>query len=621
MFLLLYKVVGLVHGLSVKVILIGIVSMLMMALFVPMMASGTGDSVEKPQWTEGKKWAIGDKRDLGEMYEPFADDILYNLQGYETDNYNNVTIENIDFDGYISMYVLFVVTNISGNTVTLDVTTLMNISMAGSFSASADAPVAGSYVNYYEYGYYIPHNNTHAALDSAPTERVALAGEVKGSLASIGVSQLTLDKDTLAILSANMDVKMYWDFMLNASNLIKTDYYNPPMGYFDWNTYQLYHDAVWNDSTYQTDYSNPWDFNPVTGLLSPEIDQLVNVTYEDLDLTTHGYANVTSEWIWDAPLDIMDYPYNEGESWDLGMSGGNVSGTVEGMAYGNYSDDEAMDHFIEQYEDMGVTGFPVNLAKIWSPDDEQTLSNGTIAKQEFDGDNITLICPRTQQLQDPVHGSIGTDVLSIYYAGDGSTSQGCLYYWPEGGEFVGADFVIPVTGQYDNPSDAMRFYGLAMNLRSVPWEKGQVMLGTIQSEIEKGYPAGWQFEVVEVDEDGVQEEIAQGDTVSVVVDGNSYEMTVDSASPDTATVSIGNESMTLSTGDKKNVDLDGDGENDIQMEMVEGKNGSATLLLTPTSQSTSDTGTDYLMLGVGVAAGAVIAALAVFLVMRKKKPT
>lgn len=614
-----------VHGRLSKIVIFGVVSVLMMAIFVPMMASGAGDSVEKPQWTEGKKWAIGDKRDLGEMYEPFADDILFNLQGYETDYYDNVTIENIDFDGYVSIYVLFEVTDVSGTTVTLDVTTLMNISMVGGFSASADAPVTGSYVDSYVYDYWLPHNNTHVAFSSVPTERTDFAGNVKGSLATLGVSSLTLDQETLAILSATTDVKMYWDFDLNTSDFVKTEIYYPPTGYFDYNSQKVYHDyaEVWNETSYWYDYvySNPWDYNAVTGLYSPEIDPLINVSYEDMSLTTHGYVNATGEYQWDDPLDLMQYPYQDGESWDVEMSGGNISGTLEGRAWGDYSDEEAMNHFLDQYKDNGVTGFPIDLANIWSPDDEQTLSNGTIAKQEFDGDNITLICPRTQQLQDPVHGSIETDVLSIYYAGDGSNSQGCLYYWPEGGEFVGADFVIPVTGQYDDPSDSMRLYGLAMNLRSVPWEKGHGMLGTIQSEIEKGYPAGWQFEVVEVDDDGVQEEIAQGDTVSVVVDGNSYEMTVDSASPDTATVSIGNESMTLSTGDKKNVDLDGDGENDIQVEMVEGNNGSATLLLTPTSQSTSDTGTDYLMLGVGIAAGAVIAALAVFLVMRKKKPT
>jgi hypothetical protein len=148
------------------------------------------------------------------------------------------------------------------------------------------------------------------------------------------------------------------------------------------------------------------------------------------------------------------------------------------------------------------------------------------------------------------------------------------------------------------------------------------MIGAINLEIEKGSPGSWQFEVIEIDEGGIQKSLPQGETFYCTVEGKAYEITVDSASPDSATISLGEESIILSPGDKKNVDLDGDGENEMGVEMVEGENGSATLLMSATSSSsTSDSGTDYLMLLAGVAVGAVIAALAVFMVMRKKKAT
>ncbi len=113
-----------------------LVSLLLMAMFVPMGAEG---EASKPDWKEGDSWAMGYEKEIQDLFSPAFEQLENQTQTSQVEELN------YEVNGKIGFYQVYEVTEASENGYTLDIEAGGGIDVSGNFEAKGEMPKEGSY--------------------------------------------------------------------------------------------------------------------------------------------------------------------------------------------------------------------------------------------------------------------------------------------------------------------------------------------------------------------------------------------------------------------------------------------------------------------------------------------
>ena len=376
--------------------LVGLFTVALLATMFSAVIAGHASAT--PSWSTGDKWALVGEKNVGQVYDSLEDYIFSGLNS--SSEANNITIKQSSFYGKIMMGAIFEVTGSDATTISVKISVACNITISARLTINGDFPVAGTY---YAYHYYPPGPATYPYLDEAPTTNRDMDQNAKMVAAIHGTIDVVLNKTNMGIRSYNANVDSY----------VK--------GYYALTNYPMM--EYWYSS------------GPTK----------VNVTYEsftasvDVSATTGMQLTASPEVL--AITDTMAVG-------DIMFTTSNItaSETLSGsIVFAGLPNDITEQYFTSEMARTGITGFPINLAKIYNPDYAQSggmpINNGTIASSSG---HISLQSAylRDRTINDPVSGSI--NVKEFAFRDYSAFNYTTFLYNPTNGHVVGTESTIPM---------------------------------------------------------------------------------------------------------------------------------------------------------------------------------
>jgi hypothetical protein len=364
---------------GIKTLIVGLLTFSLIATML--IATLPGSVSASPTWQVGDKWALAGEKDIGQIWDALG---LLNESHLYSGPPGNATVTSQTFHGKITLYALFEVTAVNTTDVTIQIKIAANLTIAAKAVINGNVPVPGTY-NY---------------SDMTPTvyenRDVSVIGQlVAGSSGTI----------TVVMAADNMAIKSY---QASVNNYLK--------GFLAVNNYPTY---VYNDAdteyvlSYQN-FNSSVEVNLLTGMhvsVSPSI-QVISDT-----------MNVGDVWIADATVNATET-----------LSGSANMGGIPTSLSGNY--------FNTQMALYGITGFPIDLAKIYNPYPYGIpINNGTIAStsQAMESQVAYL---RNTNVDDAVTGSVSAREYGLQSGG--STNVFTFLINPANGHTLGSTSTIPM---------------------------------------------------------------------------------------------------------------------------------------------------------------------------------
>jgi hypothetical protein len=368
-------------GLFKRAIVAAIAIMVMSSSFVVLMTAPSAEAVVATGLNEGDKWALVGERDLTLDYSSIND--LFDI-GYDESWIRNATMDDAYFHGQTASVMVFEVVDVTADQYVIKVTAAQNLSLSAKFMLNADLVVPGNYIIDWTDGL---SENPEGLLNitEADTAPALLGGEGNVAMAANETFLLTVNKLNMTIASMEYEMSYYARAHIVVNNFPNSTAPN-------------------TNVTYNYDYIN----------LTEYISCVSDVA---LDLNITGNATF-------APyLQILADSPEEGSDWGV-ETYVNATFNYNGMFDATGLPEElTSEMFTEDAADWGVTGFPIDLAKIYNPDNttEPQFNNGTLEITnetmwpDFENfGNATII--------DPILGSI---LVSNIGPSEGLTIQYC----------------------------------------------------------------------------------------------------------------------------------------------------------------------------------------------------
>jgi len=397
------------------------------AIFVSVFAS-TNAEASFATFDKGDKFALKGENDLNIGYYSVNQIIKF---GNEDSWLRDGTVDNASMRAYMSSVMLFEVIDVTDSEYIFKIVAAQNISLDIGLIVTGEIVDPGVYISDWNEGYSSnPEGLTNISEADTTTGTVGIEGQLVAGANETCI--VHVQRSDMAIESAEIVASAYARGHLNA--------YNIPNHTTNWNfTNDI---EVLNITNYDSFNSNiTLDLN-LTGDIAfePYITAIRDSPEEGTTWEVDTYVNGTFNW-----TGLLD-----------------MTGLPETLT---------SEIFDEEAADMGITGFPIDLAKIYTPSEASPrLDNGSLAISAEDaffsfsnlGDDL---------VNDPVYGNI-----TIYRLGfDNATQENYLeaWYYPAEGVLVGIELNYPLGNL------AM----ISLDMKSVPAEEAEETISDISEQV------------------------------------------------------------------------------------------------------------------------------------------
>jgi len=399
-----------------------VATMVISCSFAVLLVTPTADAA-MAELNTGDKWALAGEKDLTLDFESI--NALFSIGNWEEDWYRNATITEAYLHGATASAAVFEVIDVTADQYVIKVTGTQNLSLALAFMMSGDLVEEGEYITDWDYMSTNPLGLKN--ISEAETFNALFGAEGNLAMAMSETIVLTVNKVNMTISEMDVNAKLY-----ARAHIVLNNYPN--------------------DTTPIDNYTNDYTSINITEYISCISDISL-----DLDLT--------GEMTFEPYLQVLADSVAEGDSWDSEcfMNGTlNWTGTLNAIGLPEELTDML---FGDEAAEWGVTGFPIDLAKIYNPGssgpqiDNGTLEfNETISPEYYNYENKTIT--------DPVYGSIFVNVF-------GYDDFLTWTYCPSNGAIVAMSIMREV-----GPVN------IKLDMTSVPIAEAEELMDTIDGQIE-----------------------------------------------------------------------------------------------------------------------------------------
>lgn len=377
-------------------------AMLTFSIFFSIFAT-TDAEASFATFNKGDKFALKGEKDFTMGY--YSANQLLKLGDEETSWLRNGIIDNASLSGYMSAAMVYEVVDVTGDEYVMKVTAAQNISLDVELLMTAELVEPGVYITDWDDGY---SENPDGLLNISEADANVDTFGVDGQLVAAANETyiVHLQKSDMAIKSIEVAASVYARGHL--------DLYNIP------------------NSTDDYDYVN-------------DIDTVNITSYESLHSNISLDLALTGEMSFDPYVTAVQDNPDEDSTWEVDTY---VNGSFSWTGLFDMTgvpEDIADEIFDQDAANMGMTGFPIDLAKIYTPSGSgPQLDNGTMTMTaeptHFEFSNLG-----NDVVNDPVYGNV-----SIYRLGFQNATEEDNYleawYYPAEGCLVGVEFNYPISG-------------------------------------------------------------------------------------------------------------------------------------------------------------------------------
>jgi hypothetical protein len=285
-----------------------------------------------PTWEVGDTWAMGKEVDLG---SDLTDNITYLNQALKAAA--NLTIDDLNVDSTVGMYVVFTVASETTTTYTLTAKVAMKFATQASVSVTGKLPAAGT---------YDAEQNPWMSFSTVPKETKTVS----------------------------LDLTEKLGFVLSATAIVnKTDY---ALRQMDWNL----RSAFLLDVTAKN----------IPNINSTDDQQVIS--YKDYDIGMDLVAKANMSMMFSPALDVYQFPFTEYDEWTTNNSMVTVNGDVSGFfnARGLTAEQEAQIFTEELMNATGSSSFPIEFDHLTSPDGE--ITDGQLGPYSGNVTSMDMYC-------------------------------------------------------------------------------------------------------------------------------------------------------------------------------------------------------------------------------------
>lgn len=224
-------------------------TVLVVTLCLTALLGTTAGSVDVPEWEVGQSWAMGLDMDMSELYDDMWDMLCQDGSC------------NVSYDGEMSYYQKIEVVEKTEDEYVLSFDARGIYDLTHVMEMESMMMVEGTYSIY---DHDIPMEMKKSTTDMEMDMNMNISAEFR------------LEKDTLAVISANFDLNMVSYQRSYFSNMIDMDQY-------------------WGGET-------------------------MTISYKDYNMSMHMEVNMSLEASFDPPLDIFNFPLSVGNQWEVESS-------------------------------------------------------------------------------------------------------------------------------------------------------------------------------------------------------------------------------------------------------------------------------------------------------------
>jgi hypothetical protein len=291
---------------------------------------------QAPTWNEGDGWALGKTVDLDAEFADELEDLENNLTEDFLDDLENATVNEFDIDALTKAYVLMKVADVTDTEVTLVG------EVAGSFSGDASISVTAD----------MPKPGTYSEMTEIPNEQRTISADLSVDLAACFSVEIVLQKTNSAIKSVEAEVK--------TSAAIDARVINFP------------------------------DINMTA--------RTINYENHDVSLDFNLFMTVRADF--SPAVDLFSFPLQVGDQWvvdsDITITG-SYGGSLDIRGLPEELEDEIFDS--ETMQELNITSFPVDFAKVIQNEEDPSMQNGVIGPETVDMDPVNLNCVSASEVQ------------------------------------------------------------------------------------------------------------------------------------------------------------------------------------------------------------------------------
>lgn len=408
---------------------IGLVALMVVCATFTILFVTSDSEASFASWNKGDKFALKGERDLGLNLETTNGMLVF---ADETSWLRDAKLNDARMSGYTGTVAIFEVTEVTSDEYVVTMTVASNISLAATLSLDGKLVQPGLYITDWDEGYSENPDNI-LNISEATTADGTFGFDTKIAAASNSTYVIHLEKSTMAMKSIDMEMTAYARGYVNMDNYANTTYDYDWMNDIDTINITSY-DSFESPVTLDLSMSGSLDFEPYLPVIKD------NPSTGDLWEQT-CYLN--GSFSWTGVFNVAGLPSN-----------------ITDMI------------FSENLAKSGITGFPVDLAKIYNPGGSGIpVDNGTL---EIDSVpvNPEFSCLGQATIDDPVYGTIDINKFGFRNASLENYLQ--LWYYPEKGYLAGIEFHTP---------PAMYEISMTFDMKSIPVGDAQQVADTIIGQV------------------------------------------------------------------------------------------------------------------------------------------
>jgi len=374
----------------------------------------------------GDKFALMGEQDLD--IEIYSKNKLFSFGDEEQDWFRNAVIDNASLNGYIRSVMVCEILEVTDTEYVMKIVAAQNLTLNAELLATGELVEEGSYIE--DWWYTGPENPDGLLNLSEANTAVAQFGFTAQLVLGAHETFLVhLQKSDMAVKSVEIDARAYARGHVDVKNIPDVDrYYRNYTDFINITSYKSFS----SDVSLDLSLSGDLDFDPYLTLVRD--GPAVNSTWE-VETTINGTFS------WTGILDITGLPAE-----------------IEDNIFGSDA------------EEHGITGFPLDLAKIYGIG---PIDNGTL---EIPGmyASFELCNLGNKAIDDPVYGNIDIYRLGFNNATERNFFQ--LWYYPAKGYLVGMELKYPLP--------IISNMNLNIGMKSVPVADAEKSISGISGQID-----------------------------------------------------------------------------------------------------------------------------------------